>query len=133
MRDDCLPIVRILTALFFVETDDVTTLLYPYFLDFERGWILCMAALWNTFKPLCTAAKYRGVNFLLPSHPYPNDIAHRRIALLKGFQRRLTDHAPISHHRDLSEPETLSHPLNYRYESFDVGRVAPPHLAADRS
>jgi hypothetical protein len=46
-------------------TDYLTTLLNPYFLDFERGWILCIAALWNTFKPACTAAKHRSVHFLL--------------------------------------------------------------------
>src|ERR1700751_350101 len=133
MCDDRLPIMGIFTALFFIETDYVTTLLNPYFLDFERGWILRIAALWNTFKPSCTAAKHRSVNFLLPAHPHPDDIAHRRIALLKGFQRPLTDHSPISYHRDLSKPETFSHPLDYRHESFDIGCVARPHFAADRS
>src|SRR3974390_2186959 len=133
MRDDRLPIMRIFTALFFIETDYVTTLLNPYFLDFERGWILCSAALWNTFKPSCMAAKHRSVNFLLPAHSHPDDIAYGRIALLKGFQRRSTDHSTISHHRDLSQPETLSHALNYRDESFDIGGVTRPHLAANRS
>src|SRR5215471_8646901 len=133
MRNDRLPIMRILAALFFIKTDYVMTLFDPNFFDFEWGWILCIAALWNTFKPACTAAKHRSVNFLLPAHPHPDDIAHRRIALLKGFQGRLTDHAPISHHRDLSQPETFSHTLNYRYESFDIGCVARPHLAANRS
>src|ERR1700746_2748785 len=133
MCDDRLPIMGIFTALFFIETDDIATVLYPDFLDFERGWILGFAALWNTFKPARTAAKHRSVNFLLPAHPHPDDIAHRRIALLKGFQRRVTDHSPISHHCDLSQPETLSHPFDYRYESFDIGRVARPHLAANRS
>src|SRR5271157_1042843 len=128
-----LPIMRIFTALFFIETDYIATLLNPYFLDFERGWILCIVALWNTFKPSCTAAKHRSVNFLLPAHPHPDDIAHRRIAPLKGFQGRLTDHSTISHHSDLSQQETLSHPLDYRYESFDICRVARPHLAANRS
>lgn len=123
----------IFTALFFIETDYVTTILNPYFLDFEWGWILCIAALWNTFKPACTAAKHRSVNFLLPAHPHPDDIAHRRIALLKGFQSRSTDHPTISHHRDLSQPETLSHALDYWYERFDIGCVTRPHLAADRS
>src|SRR5258708_17421825 len=130
MRDDRLPIMRIFTALFFIETDYVTTLLNPYFLDFERGWILCIAALWNTFKPACTAAKHRSVHFLLPAHPHPDDIAHRRIALFKGFQGRLTDHSTISHHRDLPQPETLSHPLDYRYESFDNFFFPPPPLPA---
>src|SRR6516225_10647777 len=133
MRDDCLPIMRIFMAFFLIEADYVTTLLNPYLLDFERGWILCIAALWNTFKPACTAPKHRSVHFLLPAHPHPDDIAHGRIALFKGFQRRLTDHSPISHHRDLSQPETLSHALNYWQESFDIGCVARPHLAADRS
>src|SRR5262245_45570460 len=133
MRNDRLAIVCILAALFLIKTDYVTTLLNPYFLDFERGWILCIAALWNTFKPPCTAAKHRNVNFLLPAHPHPHDIAHLRIAFLKSFQRRLTDHSPISHHRNLSQPETLSHALNYREESFDIGRVARPHLATDWS
>src|SRR6201988_2778627 len=133
MRDDRLPIVRILAALFFIRTDYVTTFFDPNLLDLERGWILGFAALWNTFKPARTAAKHRSVNFLLPAHPHPDDIAHRRIALLKGFQRPLTDHSPISYHRDLSKPETFSHPLDYRYESFDIGCVARPHFAADRS
>src|SRR6266481_9469439 len=92
MHDDSLPIMRILTALFFIKTDYVTALFDPNFLDCERSWILCIAALWNTLKPACTAPKHRSVNFLLPIHPHPDDIAHRRIALLKGFQRRLTDH-----------------------------------------
>src|SRR6516162_6581549 len=131
--DDRLPIMRIFTALFFIKTDYVTTLFDPYFLDFERGWILCMVALWNTFKPACTAAKYPSVHFLLPAHPHSNDIAHRRIALLKGFQGRLTDHSTISHHRDLSQPETFSHALDYRYESFDIDCVTRPYLAANRS
>src|SRR6266404_9089105 len=48
------------------------------------------------------------------------------------LQGRFTDHSPISHHRDLSQPETLSHALDYRYERFDIGCVARPHLAADR-
>ena len=60
-------------------------------------------------------------------------LQHRRIALLKGFQGRLTDHSPISHHRNLSQPETLSNALNHREESFDIGRVARPHLATDWS
>src|SRR6201993_1204111 len=123
----------IFTPLFFIKTDYVTTLFDPNFLDFERGWILCIAALRNTFKPACTAAKYRSVHFLLPAHPHSNDIAHRRIALLKGFQGRLTDHSTISHHRDLSQPETFSHALDYRYEGFDIGCVTRPHLAANRS
>src|ERR1700740_1607528 len=133
MRDDSLPIMRIFTALFFIETDYVTALFNPDFLDLKRGRILCIVALWNTFKPSCTAAKHRSVNFLLPAHPHPDDIAHRRIALLKGFQGRLTDHATISHHRDLSQPETFSRALDYRYESFETGCVTRPHLAANRS
>src|SRR5215468_6160117 len=133
MRNDRLPIVRILAALFFIKTDYVTTLFDPNLLDLERGRILCIGALRNTFKPACMAPKHRSVNFLLPTHPHPDDIAHWWIAVLKGFQRRLTDHSPISHHRDLSQPETLSHALDYREERFDIGRVARPHLAADRS
>src|SRR6516225_856508 len=116
-----------------LQTDYVTTLLNPYFLNFERGWILCIAALWNTFKPSCTAAKHRSVNFLLPAHPHPDDIAHRRIALFKGFQGRSTDHSTISHHRDLSQPETFSHALDYWHQSFDIGCVTWPHLTANRS
>src|SRR6516164_11294483 len=114
MCEDRLSIVRIFAALFFIEAEYITTLFNPNFLDFERGWLLGMATLWNTFKPSGTAAQHRSVNFLLPAHPRPDDVAHRRIALLKGFQRRLTDHSPISHHRDLSQPETLSHSLDYR-------------------
>src|SRR2546429_2659873 len=114
MRDDRLTIVCILATLFLIKTDYVTTLFDPHLLDLEGGRILGIAALWNTFKPACTAAKHRSVNFLLPAHPHPDDIAHRRIALLKGFQGRLTDHSTIGHHRDLSQPETLSHALDYR-------------------
>jgi hypothetical protein len=33
VRDGSLPIVRILPALFFIETDDIATILYPDFLD----------------------------------------------------------------------------------------------------
>src|SRR6201981_1563586 len=106
--------MRIFTALLFIKADYVTTLFNPDFLDFERGRILCIAALRNTFKPACAAAKHRSVNFLLSAHPHPDDIAHRRIALLKGFQGRLTDHSAISHHRDLSQSETFSHALDYR-------------------
>src|SRR6201987_3739944 len=125
--------MRILTALFFIETDYIATLSDPDLLDFERSWILGIAALWHTLKPSGTAAEYRGADFLLPTHPHPEDIAQRRIALLKGFQRRLTHHPSISYHRDLSEPETLFHPPNYRQERFDIGGVARPQLAADRS
>src|SRR5215472_12921876 len=103
MRNDRLPIVRILAALFFIKTDYVTTLFDPDLLDLERGRILCSGALRNTFEPAGTTPKHRSVNFLLPAHPHPEDIAYRRIALFKGFQRRLTDHPPISHHRDLSQ------------------------------
>src|SRR6478672_234541 len=66
MRDDRLPIVRILTALFFIETDYIATVLYPNFLDFKRCWILSFAALRNTLKPVCSAAEHRQTNFLLP-------------------------------------------------------------------
>src|SRR6201982_1637451 len=125
--------MRIFTALLFIKADYVTTLFNPDFLDFERGWILCIAALRNTFKPSCAAAKHRSVNFLLPAQPPTNEIAHGRIALLKGFQGRLTDHATISHHRDLSQPEPFSHTLDYRYERFDISSVTLPHLAANRS
>src|SRR5258708_33021796 len=130
MRDDRLPIMRIFTALFFIKTDYVTALFDANFLDFERSWILCTAALWNTLKPACAAAKHRSVNFLLPAHTHPDDIAHRRIALLKGFQGRLTDHSTISHPRDLPQPETFSHALDYRYESLDIRCLPRPHLAA---
>src|SRR6202022_788599 len=41
--NDRLPIVCILTALFFIETDDIATVLYPNFLDFEWRRILCFA------------------------------------------------------------------------------------------
>src|ERR1700738_1938376 len=102
MRDDRLPIVCIFTALFFVETDYVTTLLDPHLLDFKRGWILGIPALRKTLNPACTGAQHRRLNFLLPAHTPPEDIALRRIALLKGFQRRLTGHSAVSHHRDLS-------------------------------
>jgi hypothetical protein len=34
--DDRIPIVSIFASLFFVETDDIPTVLYPDFLDFER-------------------------------------------------------------------------------------------------
>src|ERR1700758_4681987 len=114
MRDDRLPIVCIFAALFFIKTDYATALFDPNLLDLEGSRILCIAALWNTFKPSCPAAKHRSVNFLLPAHPHSKDIAHRRIALLKGFQGRLTDHSPVSHHRDLSQAETFSHALDYR-------------------
>src|SRR6266481_5653740 len=80
MRDYRRPIMRIFTALFFIETDYVTTLFVPYLLDCERGWILCMAAFRHTLKPACTAAKHCSVNFLLPAHTHPDDITRRRIA-----------------------------------------------------
>src|SRR5262249_6999432 len=122
MGDDRLPIMGIFTALFFIKTDYITTLLNPHFLDFERGWILCIAALWNTFKPGCSAAKHRSVNFLLPAHPHPDDIAHRRITLLKGFQGRLADHSTISHHRDLSGAR-LSHLFRLDKQAEKVPRA----------
>src|SRR5262249_52218900 len=61
MRDDRLPIMRIFTALFFIQTDYIATSFDPDLFDLERGWILCVAALWNTLKPACTAAKHRSV------------------------------------------------------------------------
>src|ERR1700757_1844682 len=125
--------MRIFTALLFIKADYVTTLFDPDFLDFKRGWILRIAALRNTFKPSCTAAKHRSVNFLLPAHPHSNDIAHRRIAVFKGIQRRLAHHPSIGHYSYLSQPKTFSHALDYRYESFDIGCVTRPHLAANRS
>src|SRR6266481_9255741 len=53
MRDDRLPIMRIFTALFFIETDYIATVLYPHFLDFKRCWILSFAAFRHTLKPAC--------------------------------------------------------------------------------
>src|SRR6516164_10072340 len=103
MRNDRLSIMGILAALFFIETDYITTLFNPNLLDLEWGWVLCIDALWNALKPACTAPKHRSINFLLSTQAYPDDIMQRRIALLKSFQRRLTDHAAISHHRDLSQ------------------------------
>ena len=36
VRDNGLPVVRILTALFFIKTKDIATIFYPDFLDFKR-------------------------------------------------------------------------------------------------
>ena len=58
MSNDRLPIVRILTALFFIETDDIATIFYPNFLNFERCWILGFAAPRNTLKLACSAAEH---------------------------------------------------------------------------
>src|SRR5690348_14206514 len=133
MRDDRLPIVCIFTALFLIETDYVTTLLNPYFLDFERGWILGMAALRNTLKPSYAAAKHRSVNFLLPAHSHPDDVAHRRIAVFKGIQGCLAHHPTIGYHRYFTDPEAFPHACDNRQKGGDVGSVARPHLTANRA
>jgi hypothetical protein len=36
VRDNGLPVVRILTALFFIKTKDIATIFYPDFVDFKR-------------------------------------------------------------------------------------------------
>jgi hypothetical protein len=45
VRDNGLPVVRILTALFFIKTNDIATIFYSDFLDFKRCWIFGVAAL----------------------------------------------------------------------------------------
>jgi hypothetical protein len=57
VRNNGLSVVRILTALFFIKTDDIAAVLDPDFLDFERGRILGIAALRNTLQPLLAAAQ----------------------------------------------------------------------------
>jgi hypothetical protein len=56
--DDRIPIVSIFASLFFVETDDIPTVLYPDFLDFERYRILGFAALRNALERRLSAAKH---------------------------------------------------------------------------
>src|SRR6478672_5750915 len=133
MRDDRLPIVRILTALFFIETDYIATVLYPNFLDFKRCRILSFAALRNTLKPACSAAEHRQTNFLLAAHPHSNDIAYRRIAVFKCIQGCLAHHPTIGYHRYFTNPEAFPHACDNRHEGCDVGSVARPHLAANRA
>src|SRR6266446_16387 len=133
MRNDRLPIVRILTALFFIKTDYIAAVLYPDFLDFERCWILGFAALRNTLEPRLSAAEHRHTNFLLAAHPHPDDVAYRRIAVFKCVQRCLAHHATIGHHSYFPQQEALPHSLDNRHKGSDVGRVARPHLAANRA
>src|SRR3977135_415904 len=131
MRDDRLPIMRIFTALFFIETDDIATVLYPDFLDFERCWILGFAALWNTFKPACTAAEHRDTNFRLLAHPHSNDIADRRIAVFKRLQGCLAHHPTIGYDSYFTDPEAFPHAFDYRQKGGDIGVFARPHLTAN--
>src|SRR5215472_9522814 len=131
MRDDRLAIVRILTALFFIETDDIATVLYPHFLNFERCWILGFAAFRNTLKPTCTAAQHRQTNFLLAAHPHSNDVTYRRIAVFKGLQGCLAHHPAIGYDRYFTNPKTFAHAFDNRQKSCDVGSVARPHLTAN--
>src|SRR5215471_14385740 len=116
MRDDRLAIVRILTALFFIETDDIATVLYPNFLDFEWCRILGFAALRNTLKPACTAAEHRQTNFLLAAHPHSNDVAYRRIAVFKCCQRCSAHHPTIGYHRYFPDPEAFPHAFDNRHK-----------------
>src|SRR6202047_5123989 len=133
VRDNGLPVVRILTALFFIKTNDIATIVYPDFLYFKRGWILGVAALRNALNPWIFAAEHRQINFLLATHPYPDNVADRWITAFKCLQRFLAHHPTIGHHIDFAHPDSLPHPLDNWYQGRHVGRVAGPHLTANRA
>src|SRR5271165_536203 len=124
MRDNCFPVVRILTALFFIKTNDIATIVYPDFLDFKRRWIFGVATLRNALQPWIIATEYRQINFLLAAHPYPDNVADRWITAFQGLQRFLAHHPTIGHHRDGPQPEALPHPLDNWHQGRHVGRVA---------
>jgi hypothetical protein len=128
VRDYCLPVVRILTALFFIKTNDIATIFYPDFLDFKRGWIFGFAALRNTLKPWIFAAEDREINFLLAAHPHPDNVADRWITAFKSLQRFLAHHPTIGHHRDCPQPEALPHPLDNWHQGRHVGGL-PSHIS----
>jgi hypothetical protein len=44
----------------------------------------------------------------------------------------LAHHPSIGHHSYFPQPEALLHSLDNRHKSSDVGRVARPHLTANR-
>src|ERR1700736_46031 len=98
VRDNCFPVVPILTALFFIKTNDIATIVYPHFLDFKRCWIFGVAALRNALKPWIFAAEHRQINFLPAAHPYPDNVSDRWITAFKCLQRFLAHHPTISHH-----------------------------------
>src|SRR6202162_2715770 len=85
VRDNGLPVVRILTALFFIKTNDIATIFYSEFLDFKRCWIFGVAALRNALKPWIFAAEHRQIGFLLAAHPDPDNVADRWITAFNVF------------------------------------------------
>ena len=133
MRDNGLSVVHILTALFFIKTDDIAAVLDPDFLDFERCRILGIVALRNNLQPLLAAPEHREINFLLATHPHPNNVTDRRVAAFQCLQRFLAHHPTISHHSDFPQAEAFPQAFDNRDQGRDVGRVAGPHLTANRA
>src|SRR6516164_381049 len=131
MRDDRRPIVGILRALFFIETDYIATVLYPNFLDFKGCRILDFAALRNALEPRLSAAEHRQTNFLLAAHSHPDDVAYRRITVFKCLQGCLAHHPTVGYHRYFPDPEAFPHAFDNRHKGGDVGSVAWPHLTAN--
>jgi hypothetical protein len=91
----------VFTALFLIEAYHVAAILHPDFLDFERRRVFRLLTLGHALKPRATVAQHLEANFLLPTHAYPDDVAHRRHAAFEGRQGRLAHHASVGHHRDL--------------------------------
>jgi hypothetical protein len=83
--------------------------------------------------PASAVTQDREAHFLLAAHPDPHDVMDRGHTAFKGFERRLAHHAPIRHHRDLTQAETLAQALDQGFERRDLGRVARPELAAERT
>src|ERR1700675_7340 len=63
----------------------------------------------------------------------PALVADRWITAFKCLQRFLAHHPTIGHHSDHPQPEALSHPLDNWHQGRHVGRVARPHLTANRA
>lgn len=60
--------------------------------------------------------------------PHPGAPSHA----LRAPRASVLEHAPVDDHADPLDRETLLEPLGDRHQRLDVGRVARPHLAAQR-
>ena len=81
-----------------------------------------------------SASEHRETNFLLAAHPHSSDVAAQADRCLPNASNVAWLTIPtIGHHSDFTEPEAFPHAFDNRHQGRDVGRVARPHLTANRA
>src|SRR6185369_15065226 len=124
-RHDRLAVGPVLFDLVLVDTDDVTPALDPDLLHLQgRG------ALGVDHAEAAGVAQHLLADFLAAPHPRPQDV--RPALLLQVGDRRLAEHAPVSHNADFHEVKAAIQAVHDRDQCGHVAGVARPQLTTDR-